>query len=521
MCLVCVLLLRRMASEESAHFPLLALPDACLLAVLQCCASEDQRSLLSAARAHSRLHHAAVAALRNIKLFIPQHQVSDRRASVMLYLRKHGKHIDMLTLNADAESPALLREMPPVVQLSSLYLWGFRLQLQPGQGYRGMLGAAATVAALKHMELRDCKLLDDIEGLAASLLQLTGLERLTIYSPRRDSVFRENEPMRFPTFVLEQLQQLTRLGLVGTACDTLQPMHALSRLLVLHIDMVCAPPGEHASVSASMLSQAVDLTALELRGCDIEPAVLAGKQQLQHLHLANCTPPGDAVWVLQLLSHLQPLMQLTYLNLTRSLWDVEGDNPPATAYSAITASSKLQHLDITECLLPPGVWQHMFPMGRQLPHLQNLNLSEVEQADGGYAIAPEGNRLVSCCPGLQELTMTGLQGSVGQLGALQHMSGLHSLILGVDDDVQTTTEVQPVLQLSGLTFLLLNVAGSNNIYNSPGTGDGILLQLTRLKQLAHLIYTGPFNGYIEQVELRSEVGRALSCFFSHINCCHC
>jgi hypothetical protein len=146
----------------------------------------------------------------------------------------------------------------------------------------------------------------------------------------------------------------------------------------------------------------------------------------------------------------------------------------------------------------------MFPMNehRQLPHLQNLNLSCVEQADGGYAIAPEGNRLVSCCPGLQELATTGLQGSVGQLGALQQLSGLHSRFLGVDDDIQTTKEVQPVLKLSGLTFLFLNLAGSSTIYNSPHTGDGLLLQLTRLKQLAHLIYTGPFNGYIQEVELQ-------------------
>jgi hypothetical protein len=93
-----------------------------------------------------------------------------------------------------------------------------------------------------------------------------------------------------------------------------------------------------------MLSQAVDLTALEPRGCDIEPVAWAGKQQLQHLHLANCTPPGDAAWVSQVMSHLLPLTQLTYLNLTRSLWDVDGDNPPAAAYCAIAASSKLQHL---------------------------------------------------------------------------------------------------------------------------------------------------------------------------------
>lgn len=56
----------RMSSDESAPSLLLALPDACLLAVLQCCAANSQRSLFSAARAHSRLHQAAVLALHSV-----------------------------------------------------------------------------------------------------------------------------------------------------------------------------------------------------------------------------------------------------------------------------------------------------------------------------------------------------------------------------------------------------------------------------------------------------------------------
>jgi hypothetical protein len=56
-----------MASEECCSSLLLALPDPCLLTVLQYCAADDQRGLCSAARAHSRLHQAAVEVLCSIQ----------------------------------------------------------------------------------------------------------------------------------------------------------------------------------------------------------------------------------------------------------------------------------------------------------------------------------------------------------------------------------------------------------------------------------------------------------------------
>jgi hypothetical protein len=48
-------------------FQLLQLPDDCLVCVLRCLAAGGHcRSLFSAARAHSRLHVAAAAALRSV-----------------------------------------------------------------------------------------------------------------------------------------------------------------------------------------------------------------------------------------------------------------------------------------------------------------------------------------------------------------------------------------------------------------------------------------------------------------------
>jgi hypothetical protein len=57
--------------------------------------------------------------------------------------------------------------------------------------------------------------------------------------------------------------------------------------------------------------------------------------------------------------------------------------PPAAAYAALTASSKLQQLDISSCVLPAGVWQYVFPVGRQLPHLQKFDMADnLPSADG-------------------------------------------------------------------------------------------------------------------------------------------
>jgi hypothetical protein len=71
------------------------LPDSCLLEMLRCCAAEDQRSLFNAARAHSRLHQAAVLALRSITAAIPQQQQMD---GVLLYLSKQGQHVDSIQM---------------------------------------------------------------------------------------------------------------------------------------------------------------------------------------------------------------------------------------------------------------------------------------------------------------------------------------------------------------------------------------------------------------------------------------
>ena len=68
---------------------LVDLPESCLLAVLQHFA-DHPASLFSAARAHSRLHQAAVQVLSSIDVQTATQQQVD---SLMLYTDRHCQHV--------------------------------------------------------------------------------------------------------------------------------------------------------------------------------------------------------------------------------------------------------------------------------------------------------------------------------------------------------------------------------------------------------------------------------------------
>jgi hypothetical protein len=491
---------------------LLELPDPCLLAVLQYCAVDDQRSLFNAARAHSRLHQAAVLALRSITTSATQQQQVN---SILLYLCLHGQHIDSINLQGDKDSTLTLCQLPDMTQLSSLQLHGLKVQLPRGDDQQGVLAAAAP---LKQLQLSNCLLLGGERRLAAALAQLPNLEHLGIkdtsyyYDPPAAS--RTLAPTYTLASVLQQLQCLTYLELDDDldmqAQDLpgqprLQHLQTLTRLADLRLDFF---DSIRASViTASILSGAHQLTRLQLPGFAVEPGALASKTQLQHLHLHNCRIIGGAVGVAQLLSHLQEMQQLTYLDLEKSLlydWlrDERGEPirlkqeqgycrenrvtiPHPTAFAALTASSKLQHLIISGCTLPSGVWPHIFPAGRQLPHLQVLDIGHNKDCLFHPTRSCEwepplaGYQLVSCCPSLQSLDLSALPFHQELLGPLRGLSGLHTL--RVSSRYSRRKALAAVCQLTGLREL--------EVYAPLATTPG-LLQLAQLKQLTRLDYTG-------------------------------
>jgi hypothetical protein len=160
---------------------LLESPDTCLPAVLQYLA-DDPASLCSAARGHSRLRQAAAAALTSITAG-PLN--SQQAGSMQQYLRKHRRHVSSVSLkgvdNERLSKRLAMYELPASkLQLHTLELECWRLQLLPGGRFKGVLGPAShSTTALKQLRLNCCTVMDGIKGLAAALSQLTGLPQLT------------------------------------------------------------------------------------------------------------------------------------------------------------------------------------------------------------------------------------------------------------------------------------------------------------------------------------------------------
>lgn len=99
-----------------------------------------------------------------------------------------------------------------------------------------------------------------------------------------------------------------------------------------------------------MLSGLQRLTCLKVKsshnGEQFEPDSLAGKNGLQHLEVVACCIPGGSAGIAALLAQLQHLEQLSYLKFQLHYGN-GWPSPPAAAYSAWTASSRLQHLEIS------------------------------------------------------------------------------------------------------------------------------------------------------------------------------
>jgi hypothetical protein len=421
--------------------------------------------------------------------------------SMLPYLSKHGQHICSMRL---ARAPLARTRLAPsvnlqqlpvasMVQLTNLEFHG--LGLQAGEGFQGVLGTAGL--PLKQLWLSSCQLLDGFQRLGAALLLLPELQYLRV-----DDLY-ARDGSRFATDVLQRLPQLTYVEIVGTtveqALTMLQPLQALTRLAELRlrfeVSLVADIGNSPLRVDTNTLTSSHHLTHLELPSkTTVEPGVLADKTRLQQLRLPCCRLPGGAAGVAQLMFELQQLQQLTHLHLAggwRAVNPTSEGSPPAAAFSAMTASSKLQLLDISECILQTGTWQHVFPAGRQLAHLQSLDISRVMKPPGGYAAAPEGSRLARCCSGLKSLRMLGLTCGVGQLAALGGLTGLHTLHVTVEYSGSQWSDQRALdCACSHLTGLReLNLDSSDDPYADEA---GLLLQLTQLRQLTALSFTA-FN----------------------------
>jgi hypothetical protein len=240
---------------------LLVLPDPCLLAVVQYCAADDICSVFSAARSHSKLHQAAVTALRSFKAQVPNQHHMD---GVQQYLSKHGSDADSVDLERttwkgvwSSQNRITLRQLPPNLQLSSLQLSLLDLQLQPGGGFQGVLGAAASVAALKQLSIHG----DILDGAKAFLKTLSQLPA-SLQDLRFSSLDNASGYVCLPAGVLRHLQDLTTLSIGNITLqdpDELgSSLQAMTRLVDLRLYVFMN------EISVKMLAGAPHLTRLDM-----------------------------------------------------------------------------------------------------------------------------------------------------------------------------------------------------------------------------------------------------------------
>lgn len=105
--------------------------------------------------------------------------------------------------------------------------------------------------------------------------------------------------------------------------------------------------------------------------CCLDPSVLQHSTQLQSVQLNGVTfisnsgdPFAASAMLLSCTARMACLEQLSV-----SIKDTQWTDDLA-AYTALTASSKLQILKLKSDALPRGIWLAVFPAGRTCPQLQ-------------------------------------------------------------------------------------------------------------------------------------------------------
>jgi hypothetical protein len=240
------------------------------------------------------------------------------------------------------------------------------------------------------------------------------------------------------------------------------------------------------SVDATTLPGIERLTALqdlELLGCEVQPAcLLRVATGMTRLSLESLTLQPEHVQqegvlgasqLLQLLARLPVLQELV-------LGDVDGDWPQQLSlYSALTASSSLQVLNINGCDIHHAAWQHVFPAGRKLQHLHTLTTYECCTEEDPSFHCADFPHIIRCCPGLKSLDHGPTTDA--QLESLGALTTLTRLELGP----VSQRAVGAVTGLTQLQDLKLHLAAAADDEAELGLRDLIpLTTLTRLTKLS-------------------------------------
>jgi hypothetical protein len=153
-------------------------------------------------------------------------------------------------------------------------------------------------------------------------------------------------------------------------------------------------------------------------------------------------------------------------------------------YSALTASSKLQELEISAGVVEGAAWAHVFPAGRQLSQLRMLSLGFGRDPDplDSTAIA----RLAICCPAVEYLVLTPAEDA--SLAPVRSLTALTHLHVGSVSPAVIRSDLAAMSQLQSLDVSVSGVAADGD----ASSGLQHLVPLTALTRLTHLSSSPPF-----------------------------
>lgn len=277
-----------------------------------------------------------------------------------------------------------------------------------------------------------------------------------------------------------QVPQLTHLELktgngCGNECLVLAKLAALTGLR--YAALPCTPQLPTAVSKLQLLTHLQLLFERSHAAVEYQLGGLGSLSQLQRLVLLQAKPAGEQIGVGLLLGEVGQLQHLTHLDI----YNCSDAAASPTAYSALTASSSLQHLHLGGFCLPKGAWAHMFPGHRQLPALRKI--SHYQRKSGLYHVG-DGLRgtvrmtpaelagLVSCAPNLQQLNFPCMRVSAAALQPLSELTQLTELVVSTVNDAAA----QAIASFPNLS--VSKAYGTITVY-----GLKALIQLTRLTSL--------------------------------------
>ena len=293
-------------------------------------------------RVSQQLSRAAAAATEQLELELNYNV--QRFQGLMQWVEKHGQHIKELDLNRVGGT---LTELP-CWQLRQLGIFNGSVQLGPSSSHPGVLHSCN---GLTKLQLWSCQV-DGPDNLSA-LSAVPALQHLELSYISSSTGY-----VSLPGSVLQVLTQLSALKLelnIKVTAESLQHSSALQHLQVLSLYHPLVPLSPSSTPG---LAQLTGLQAIKLSYFDepLDAALLQHYTRLQQLQLqgGDLTGAAGSATLLAAIGQQPQLEQL-------ELWGVRCEWPRAAgAYTALTASSRLQELDVHVDEWPAGVWQSVF-----------------------------------------------------------------------------------------------------------------------------------------------------------------